>query len=152
MLINPEIEKRFWSRVNQTKNCWNWNGFAPHGYGRFRVGSKIYETHRLSFLLTVGKIPEDMCVLHKCDNRSCVRPSHLFLGTIADNNKDRDLKLRHRPLCGSKNGFAKLTEKNVHEIRRAYVNGKTQIWIGQKYKISQGHITRIVNRKAWRHI
>src|SRR6185503_17639450 len=85
------ISERFWSGVMiRSKNeCWPWSRSCHRkGYGQFAIGRKKIETHRVAWILSNGKIEGELCVLHKCDNPPCCNPSHLFLGTLADNNKD----------------------------------------------------------------
>ena len=83
------MEKRFWSKVNKGRSCWEWTaGKAGKGYGIFWLDGKHCYAHRVSYEIEVGPIPEDMCVCHTCDNPGCVRPGHLFLGTHKDNQID----------------------------------------------------------------
>ena len=92
-----DVDKRFWSRIQKTDGCWNWTGaLNTHGYGHMRVNSRQTPMHRLSWEKANGPIPDGLSVLHKCDNRRCVRPDHLFLGTQADNMQDKIAKGRHR--------------------------------------------------------
>lgn len=89
-------EARFWAKVDKTGDCWVWTAATnPKGYGQFYVeGMRL--AHRVSWILAHGPIPDDLCVLHRCDHPPCVNPAHLFLGTYADNNHDRDAKGRQR--------------------------------------------------------
>lgn len=83
------VKERFWSRVKKTDSCWNWiGGISPSGYGRFSIGLRGHFAHRKSYEINIGRIPNNLCILHKCDNRHCVRPDHLFLGTRLDNARD----------------------------------------------------------------
>lgn len=93
------IEK--WSCPEPNTGCWIWLGSSGNsGYGKTRFGSSMdYSAHRLSFVAHNGPIPDGMCVLHKCDNRLCVSPSHLFLGTKSDNSKDMVAKGRQFSIC-----------------------------------------------------
>ena len=93
------LEERFWARVGEpdSNGCWPWLGTKRHtGYGKIRNHYKHEGTHRVSYTLNVGPIPQGLHVLHKCDNPTCVNPDHLFLGTQADNMKDMFKKGRNR--------------------------------------------------------
>lgn len=95
-----ELTKRFFSRINKKKDCWEWTGNifshqnkGGYGYISFRVHKKI-KAHRLSWMIHFGRIPIGKSVLHHCDNRKCVNPNHLFIGTQLDNMRDRFKKGR----------------------------------------------------------
>jgi len=113
MLAQPETEMnvldRFWKKVNKLGNkephmetrCWVWTASQRgHGYGGIGYKGRTVRAHRLSWILHNGDIPKGLCVLHACDNRLCVRPEHLWLGSHKDNAEDRDEKGRRTPPSG----------------------------------------------------
>ena len=105
--------------------------------------------HRLAWELANGPIPVGLHVLHRCDNPGCVRPAHLFLGTNADNCRDKALK--GRSLRGERNAKAKLTEADVREIRRL---GPTvaKAEIAQRFGITRQQVVHILSRAQWKHV
>ena len=117
------LTDRFWRKVNVVRDatsCWNWVG-GPFGeglYGIIGVNGSSIRTHRVSWEIHFGKIPDGECVLHECDNKKCVRPDHLFLGTKSSNNSDRHAK--NRDAKGSRNGKSVLNDGIVREIKRLY--------------------------------
>lgn len=149
------LKERLFRRVNKTETCWLWTGYTSRGgYGMIRVGEKMRTTHRVSWEIHHGPIPigeghHGTCVLHRCDNPPCVNPAHLFLGTAADNNRDREQKHRGNQPKGKANGWAKLTEAQVLDIRNG---GGTQKEAGQRHGISQAHVSKIRLGQMWGHL
>lgn len=136
--------------------CWLWTGSRSRkqrrGYGRFSVGRDMRAAHRVSFELFVARIPDGLAVLHACDVRSCVNPEHLFVGTIATNNLDRDAKGRHIALRGTSNGNSRLTDTQVRAILAEFRDGASKRKLALKYKVTHRSIQQIVLRKTWAHI
>lgn len=156
--INKTLIHRFWSYVNKTKRCWNWNGgLFPNGYGQFRVGNNKVKTHRFSWIINGGFIPEGYCILHKCDNARCVNPSHLFLGTNKDNALDRDRKNRgasnnFHPLPGALNPSSKLKTNQVLTILNLAACGIATYQIAKAFKMSKSQIRSIRYRRSWQSL
>jgi len=164
MYNRGSLEERFWPRVRKTRSCWLWIGAkVKGGYGNLGGGG---QAHRLSWKIHNGTIPDNLCVLHKCDNPACVRPSHLFLGTNADNVRDRTLKKRHwanqRPnefrehakkaaaatprMRGIKNGNARLSWDVVRIIRNSCESARK---LSQQLGVSVQAICNVRNGKTW---
>mgnify|MGYP001213333075 CR=1 FL=1 len=145
------LEERFWEKVNKTETCWLWTAsVGSHGYGVIGIGKRCEGTacsHRYSYELNCGPIPPDMQVLHKCDNRRCVNPSHLFLGTQDDNIKDCISK--RRLAVGVRHGRARLTESDIISIRS---DTRRPEVIGLEYGVSLSHVNSIKRRTFWSHI
>ncbi len=152
---------RFFAKVNvdgpvpshrpELGACHVWTG-ALHssGYGSFRM-KKTERAHRVAFFLSHGKWP-DPCCLHKCDNPKCVRPDHLFEGTLVVNNADRDAKGRFVFSRGESHGSAKLSESEVLAIIAIAASGKSQRVIAKRFGCSQQNINKIIRRKTWCHL
>jgi len=160
-------EQRFWSKVNKTDICWVWTGCRnKKGYGSFYCKKKI-ASHRYSYIIHNGNIPNGLLVRHTCDNPSCVNPAHLILGTNQDNVNDKMKRGRHNCGRGISHGFvlhpeivpkgenhgrSKLTEDDIHQIRILYEFNYTLKELGKLYGVSFANISRIIRREAWSHI
>lgn len=153
--------ERFWSKVDVRgpDECWEWKASRnSRGYGTFGVGG--YDTilaHRCSWQLHHGTIPDGLLVCHRCDNPPCVNPAHLFLGTQVDNMRDCASKGRNGqqrdPCLGERNGFSKLTERDVTVIRALHLwSGFSLSEIGAEYGVTKHAVHRIVKNKNWRHV
>jgi len=153
-------EERFWSHIVKTGpvvrpdlgECWSWTGrdLSPAGYPRMRIRGKRYFVHRLSYEKHVGPIPEGMNVLHRCDNPGCPNPSHLFTGTLFDNNRDRHNK--GRDAFGERGGNTRFTEEQVRDILNLSATGLNKAEIARKYGTGRSTIWHIVRGETWRHI
>lgn len=147
-----DAKERFFSKVNKTDYCWLWTaGINEDGYGLFKYLGKTVGAHRLSWQLHNGEIPKGKHVLHICDTPACTKPSHLFLDDHAGNMKDRDVKGRQAK--GEEIGLAKLTEKQVIEIRSLYAAGSIyQYELAALFKVTTPTIWHLLNGKTWKHI
>lgn len=179
----------FWSKVNKESGHW-WNGIqcwfwiaggTKSGYGTFSYEGRQIGAHCVAYILAHGPIPDSLFVLHRCDNRRCVNPDHLFIGTAADNSRDMVTKGRNRrgtdhhmskhpELAPSGDAHythrspelirkgealthSKLTEERVREIRRRYAaGGVTQYQLADEYGIAVASVNRVVRRVSWRHV
>lgn len=170
------LEKRFWEKVEKSDGCWNWVGHVhPLGYGKIKNGGrkncKVLIASRVSWEIHNGPIPNGLCVLHKCDNRKCVRPDHLFIGTKGDNNRDRHFKGRDwkmpsdrvaelqaifdtpasRSDFGESNVNAKLTADAV-TYARLNPDGMMVRELAAKFGVNTKTIHDAIIGKSWRHV
>lgn len=178
LTLNSTAAERFWQKVDMAGDCWIWTARrGVDGYGRFRPNGSLCSevgAHRVAFVLAGGVLRDRELVCHHCDNPPCVRPSHLFAGTPADNSADMARKGRaisrvttlnaargdrngarlhpERVARGERNGSARFTEEDIREIRLAYGAGESQPSIAARFGTAQAVISRIVRRVAWKHI
>jgi len=124
------------------------------GYGFFGFNGRTSRANRVAWELTYGPIPEGLVVCHRCDNRRCVNPAHLFLGTVADNVRDMDQKGRRRACRGEDRRNAKLTEHHVRVIRYLRDNGVSlsQRRQAEMFGVNHTTIERIGTRREWGHV
>lgn len=142
------VKERFLAKVEKTDTCWTWTaGLTGKGYGRLWVGQRNEFAHRVSWELFRGKRPKDMIVCHHCDNPGCVNPDHLFLGTHADNIRDRDEKLR--TARGEKNGNRKLDEEQARFIKYSVMSPDT---LAARFDIDRTQVFNIRAGKQWKHV
>jgi hypothetical protein len=146
----------------QAGECIEWTGgYTRDGYGRISINGVRMGAHRQSYLVNVGQIPTGMFVCHHCDNKKCIRPDHLFLGTAADNTADAVSKgrLSH----GSTHYYAALSETDVQEIKRLYAEGRPKRGRGMSgtyslsmlasiFGVAGTTISNVVNGYCWRHL
>jgi hypothetical protein len=140
------------SSVNADTGCLEW--FAAKdggGYGMIRIGRRTCRAHRISFEVHFGPIPDGMCVCHRCDNRLCIKPSHLFLGTQTENMADRDSKGRQPRTRGERHGSAKLSEVDVSVIRNAEGGRGLLTALAKQFGVSRTQIANVRAGKNWSH-
>ena len=178
-------EERFFSFVDKSggdDSCWLWTGAKfRRGYGQFKVEPYNVKAHRWSYAHFIGEIPEGMFVCHRCDNPSCVNPTHLFIGDHKDNMRDMKVKGRaasgdrhwhslypeKNPTgirngrytkpdafpCGTEMKNSKLTEEAVLEIRRRYAaGGVIQRELAKEYGVHRSAIGQVVRNEKWKHV
>ena len=148
---------RLWPRTKLTGDCLEWTGSRnEHGYGSVRVDRKLWKAHRFAWHLCYGSIPDDLDVLHRCDNPPCCNPAHLFLGTAADNGQDMSRKGRHgsvsqphRVARGERHGHARLTRTQALEIRRRGDAGESQLMLATEFGVARRTVNSIIRRVTW---
>ena len=136
-------------------SCWVWKGakFGNTGYGQIQYQGKPTRTHRLSYQVFVGDIPDGLLVLHRCDVRVCINPSHLFLGTHKQNMDDMRSKGRENFAKGERIGAAKMTEEKVREARRLWKSGKyTKSSLCRRYGLTRVPMDCLLTGKTWKHV
>lgn len=143
----------FWRRVDVrgADECWGWLGQKDRrGYGRFSINGKKFLAHRIA-LHGVAKKQDKSVVCHSCDNPSCVNPSHLFVGTQADNVQDMLSKGRNRPNppSGERHHNSKLTEHEVFLIKQSRA---TQVQLAEIFGVTQANISEIRRGRTWKHV
>lgn len=162
-------ERRFLDKIDKNSSpigCWKWMGNKNRkGYGIMRAKYTFFTTHRISWVLFRGPIPEKICVLHKCDNNPCCNPEHLFLGTITDNNRDCQKKGRtskgdnhfsrrhpEKLKRGELNPNSKFTESQIQDMRKRRSNGEILQSIADDYNTERQVVGAIFLRKRWKHV
>lgn len=168
--VLPDPLLRFWTFVNKTDvaGCWCWTGGLRKGYGRFWVNQKSVPAHRYIYIRTYGPLNDTLVVCHRCDNPVCVRPDHLFAGSVQDNTQDAINKGRFDPrqlsraaphYTGEQNGNHVLTDAQVVEIRTLYQPGTAPYrslhslnGLAHQFGVSKFTIQSIIKRVTWRHL
>lgn len=147
------VSERFMDKVEKdpVTGCWIWTARrSARGYGEVKARRKKERAHRVAYELYVGPIPKGMCVLHRCDNPPCVNPEHLFLGTVAENN--RDMAEKHRSTIGTKSANAKLSPALVMAARRAHRLGVPKKRIARALGVASTTIRQAIKGDTWSHV
>ena len=133
--------------------CIEWIGaISSTGYGSLTYKQRRYTSHKISYTINYGKVPKGLCVLHKCDNRSCINPDHLFLGTLKDNVHDMMQKGRNNQAREFGNNNCKLSNQQVVDIRESYKTQKTSHRkLAKEYGVNHRVIGRIITGEARKH-
>lgn len=146
--VKRSIRERFESHILKTDTCWLWSGAKRNnGYGKLGVYGETIGAHILSYIFNVGPIPSGCDICHSCDNPACVRPDHLWAGTPLQNMTDAKQKGRIRK--GESSPVSKLSDGAVREIR---ASNMTNTALAKLFNVSQGNISQIRSRKAWKHV
>lgn len=152
--------QRFWSKVEKTETCWLWMA-ATNGNGYGSIAAKIVDrkplliaAHRASWIIeNKALVPDGMNMLHRCDVRRCVRPDHLFLGTIQDNSDDMIAKGREKHVQGEAHPNSIFTDAQVKQIRELYAQGNTTYKdLANQFHCSASTIAWIIRGNYWRHL
>ena len=154
-ITDPYVLARFFSRVDYgpSSECWEWtHDQNSTGYGKFSLKDRTVLAHRVSFEIFGAKVPQGKVVCHSCDNRLCVNPAHLWLGTQSDNLLDAVAKGRmYRPNTDAdNNGNTKLTWDDVRGIRAQVGAGIRQKDIANAYGVSPSTIYNIIHHQTWK--
>lgn len=142
--------KRFWDKVQKTEGCWLWTASKyKNGYGQFPVPGVSRIAHRVSWFLTYGSLSKDKEIMHSCDNRACVNPEHLSLGTHQENMKDMFIKGKnHRPR-GELNGSSKIDLAAAAFIKYANMRPCDLAWF---FNIDAATVCNIRAGRIWKHV
>lgn len=149
----PNSPESLWRyvEVRGANECWPWIAArSKKGYGQVTINYRTSAAHRVAYAVATGTDPGDLCVLHRCDNPPCCNPSHLFLGTRGDNNRDASAKRRNAH--GERHRSAKLTAADVRAIRERSGAGEQGIDLAVAFGVTPQAISYVVRRETWRHV
>jgi len=152
MKAKPITKDRIESKVERIpeSGCWVWMGATTmRGYGQIESFNRKHYAHRASYEAFIGPIPEGMNVCHACDNVYCVNPAHLFLGTQKQNLED--MARKRRSTLGERNPMAKLSTKDVEDIKYLITTEVSNKSLALKYGVSTKTINLIKQGKRWNH-
>jgi HNH endonuclease len=157
--VRIDLANPFWGKIRISANCWEWGmSRRINGYGQLMVkakDSKPQMAHRYAYELAIGPIPKELFVLHRCDNRLCVRPSHLYIGTKLENSRDAVMRGRligrkqGRRIWGEEKTNHKLSLADVALIREARKQGVPLKTLVERFHVHNSTVSRIANGKRW---
>ncbi len=153
MAIRQSTIERFESKIERIPECGCWffnGGEDKDGYSHFSYMNVSRPAHRISWLIFCGEIPDGISVLHRCDVRCCVNPSHLFLGTQHDNCLDAVMKDRN--VKGVTHGMHKLNVEDVKYIRTFADTWASAVLLATKFNHTPENMQMILKRKTWKHV
>ncbi len=150
--ILPSVLIRFWSKVDKQSDseCWNWIGSNDSNYGEIRINNRNYKAHRLSYCIHYNEDPGEFLVCHECNNKLCVNPNHLFLGTDSD-NLQHSFDTNVRSHQGSLHPKARLLDSNIQEIRDLQ-GTLSERKIARLFNVGRGTIRAVLSGKTWAHV
>ena len=149
---NRKFLDRFNTSFDKTNDCWNWNAeLNVNGYGVIRIGKTMILAHRLSFQLFKSNLINGMFVCHSCDNRKCVNPNHLWLGTHQENMNDA-LEKGRLDNKGENNGRSKFKKEDIINIINLFKTGTTTHELAIKFNTTQTYIIHILIGRVWKSI
>src|SRR5580765_7764248 len=138
------IEERFWARVKKTADCWEWTGSkSSNGYGLFMQPPSRIRAHRFAYSMLRGEIPRGKWVLHRCDNRACVNPDHLFIGDNTANVRDMHRKGR---------GWGGIGPETAYAILWRWASGVPYKQIAAEHGVSYSVVQDIAQRRSWKSL
>lgn len=154
-LRRGSFEERFWLRVKKSKSCWEWQGrVGKLGYARIRRTdrSRVF-VHRLSYEMHHGPVPEGLLVLHTCDNRRCVNPKHLYVGTHQDNTDDMFRRGRANKAQGERHGNAKLSDAEARRLVDMFRAGEATVaQLAVRYNLHPVHVDGVIKGRRRKHL
>ena len=151
--MTPQDEKRFWDKIRKTETCWIWEaGKNKDGYGYFSLAGKNLRAHRVLWEMINGPIQIGAVLCHECDNRACVNPEHLWVGSDQSNASDMVRKGRSFRPTGLLNNNAKITPAKVRKMRALRGSGVLLREIAKTFNVSVSLVSLIVRRLSWTSI